>query len=111
MTPSEKAIQSRIKEAFALKVQPYVWDEIVSQLKFRKSTEFKNANLFQQKMIYKFHKVDLEAAHFGVKVDNNSKMLEMVQIEEDPLISVQTFAIFPVAHPRWVGVDSSKYFG
>jgi hypothetical protein len=32
MTPTEKAIQSRIKEAFALKVNPEVWVELMAQI-------------------------------------------------------------------------------
>jgi transcriptional accessory protein Tex/SPT6 len=32
MTPSERAIQSRIKEAFALKIQPNIWQEIINQI-------------------------------------------------------------------------------
>ena len=32
MTPSERAIQSRIKEAFALKLQPLIWLEILESI-------------------------------------------------------------------------------
>jgi hypothetical protein len=32
MTPSERAIQSRIKEAFALKISMEIWNEIVSSI-------------------------------------------------------------------------------
>jgi hypothetical protein len=32
MTPSVKAIQSRIKEAFALKVYPDIWNEFIAQI-------------------------------------------------------------------------------
>ena len=32
MTPSERAIQSRIKEAFALKLQPVIWQEILESI-------------------------------------------------------------------------------
>ena len=38
MTPSERVIQSRIKEAFGLKMAPEVWESIISMMEEETST-------------------------------------------------------------------------
>ncbi len=39
MTPTERAIQSRIKEAFALKIPALLWDCVVEQIHGKKLPE------------------------------------------------------------------------
>lgn len=42
MTPSERAIQSRIKEAFAFKIASPLWDCIIESIQKKKETQTQN---------------------------------------------------------------------
>lgn len=66
MTPSERAIQSRVKEAFALKVSPEIWNEIVSSIEnetyqspILKLSKDEKKVVSEQRQMYQFHSEDI----------------------------------------------------
>ena len=89
MTPSERAIQSRIKEAFAFKIQHELWKEIVQLIinkQFRQvePKEYRNTNTVRQAQMrfqLDFEKQDLEKRLFEML-----NKFDITEIDEDPLI-------------------------
>ena len=112
MTPTERAVQSRIKEAFALKLAPNVWQEAVRQLSNAvfvhtpvKLTHDQLDAAFEDNQRYRFHKEDVDRK---LTCTFYSSLLCLAEVEEDPLVSSSAQALFLADEPMWEGVDSMK---
>ena len=103
MTPSVKAIQCRIKEAFALKIDPDIWDELESQILvsnyqlpcFKLNKEQRDIVL-KERGLYQFHSDDIYKHEKPA-----SESFYIKNIDDYPPVGQQIKVMFLSGHPEW----------
>ena len=116
MTPTERSIQCRVKEAFALKVESSIWELAMSKLIGLKSTakplklsSAQKDEIFYENQNYLFHNDDLD---FDVNFSSQQKQtwtrFAVLKVEEDPQLNQLVNAIYFQGQKAWVGVDTDK---
>jgi beta-lactamase class D len=117
MTPSEKAVQSRIKEAFAFKIPNSLWEFILdalestdpkSSLKVKSKGKANNYNSDyyttskEQKSAQDYYKSIFVSVD---KKNEETPLFKIKGIEEDPSLGQMTQAIYFGDQDEWLGVD------
>lgn len=118
MTPTERAIQSRIKEAFAFKIPNSLWECIQSSI--MKEPIRINPNHYRQRYSYseyynvsKYNDWDQEQEYIPTFIPQDgasrSQLFEfkVSDFTEDPSIGQKTKVIYLKDEEEWVGVDQT----
>ena len=103
MMPSEKAILSRIKEAFAFKVQNEIWTDVIRKLRRQERRRLDQTSLI--KYDWQEHRKERDRYEFFDSGEQLVDSFDMVELEED-LGSQCTNAVFFTGQPQWLCIDS-----
>lgn len=103
MMPSEKAILSRIKEAFAFKVQNEIWIDVVRKLKGEEKRRLDQTTL--NKYDWSIHTKERDRYEFFDGGENLVDTFQIVELQEE-LGSQVTNAVFFRGQQQWLCIDS-----
>lgn len=129
MSPTEKALQNRIKEAFAFKIPTSLWEIIVESLEVTEVKQLKNN---PKKMYVEVTQSKGKTGYYGNSYneyynvqrdqyqdppdyqnifvyqdikDAQIPQFKIKEIEEDPSIGQMTKAVYQFDEEEWIGVD------
>ena len=101
MSPTERAVQSRIKEAFAFKISTAEWEHYIEII----ANGTSNDDAYQNRPKHQLHYAKKQAP--GGKQAPKNLMFKVKEIVEDPAIGQMTRAIYLQDQGEWTGIDQN----